>query len=661
MLATSRVTLGAPGVYRAPDVPLRALTGVRMDVCGFAGVAPRGPVRVPRFDALWRDDRPCVLAGWPRRRTTAVAVESFDEYRRLFGGFEGPGLLPYAVAAFFENGGRRAYVARIVHDYGTAADDEGVSEGKLSGVTPAVLLRARNEGTWGERLRTEISFSARAVDADQKEASRLVLRRDADVGVGTLLRLTLADGALHFRFVSAVEEGEDPAAPRSIKRALFDTALPAAPAHAEVVEASISIDDGDARRERFDRVGLHRDHPRWLAMVLCYESDLLWPDASWSEGQILPASVELTVQPPPRPQFSKGLDRYADIEHEDFFDDGWTPAEEEPGEGVQAFARLWDLSSLVVPDLYSPEPLSPYEDVVEIVSVAGPDFSRCVDLAPAAPEQQQPADELANLHLNPLTQLADISFWQTKLVEFAELARSFVVLLDVPPGLSQKRILDWRANFASSYAAAYCPWLSVARRDDSRDRLIHVPPSAVAAGIIARTEFAFGLPHGPANVFAAEVVSVDELVSPRRHDELHPLGINVFRTERDGVRLSAARTLSRDASYRQLSVRRLMLWLRRTLERQTQWLVFEPNGPALHAQVRQLLTMYLRRLFQAGAFQGAKEEESFFVRCDATLNPQRVLDAGQLIAEVGVAPAEPLEFILLRIARDGDGTLTVEE
>jgi phage tail sheath protein FI len=37
------------------------------------------------------------------------------------------------------------------------------------------------------------------------------------------------------------------------------------------------------------------------------------------------------------------------------------------------------------------------------------------------------------------------------------------------------------------------------------------------------------------------------------------------------------------------------------------------------------------------------------------------MDAGQLIVEIGVAPAEPLEFIVLRLARDGDGTLTLEE
>src|SRR5205807_1218911 len=96
MAYPSSVKLGAPGVYPYQPAPPRALAGVRMDVCAFAGVAPRGPARVPTFDETWRDDRPCVEPERPRSRTVAAAVESFDEYRRLYGGFEGPGLLPYA-------------------------------------------------------------------------------------------------------------------------------------------------------------------------------------------------------------------------------------------------------------------------------------------------------------------------------------------------------------------------------------------------------------------------------------------------------------------------------------------------------------------------------------------------------------------------------------
>jgi phage tail sheath protein FI len=188
---------------------------------------------------------------------------------------------------------------------------------------------------------------------------------------------------------------------------------------------------------------------------------------------------------------------------------------------------------------------------------------------------------------------------------------------------------------------------------------VEVNPSAAAAGIVARRELLFGVPFGPANELAASMVDVVDRVSPARHAVLHQSAVNVFLHDRDGVRLTAARTLSRDPDYRQLSVRRLVTMIELTLERELQWLVFESNTPDLRGRVTRALVVFLRRLYRQNAFVGATESQAFFVRCDDTLNPQPVVDAGQLVCEVGIAPAEPLEFIVLRIARDGDGTLRV--
>ena len=238
-----------------------------------------------------------------------------------------------------------------------------------------------------------------------------------------------------------------------------------------------------------------------------------------------------------------------------------------------------------------------------------------------------------------------------------------VLLCLVPPGLRARQILAWRANFRTSFAACYHPWLKLARRNDDDDRKapVTVNPSAVAAGIIARRELESGIATGPANVIARGVVATSEDVSPRDHAQLHPLGINVFRHERSGVELTGARTLAADPRWRQLSVRRLMTALHRTIEAQSDWAVFEPNGPVLWAELRQALTQLLRRWYREGAFRGRSEAEAFFVRCDASLHPPRILDAGQLHAEVGVAPSEPLEFIVLQIVRGGDGTLSIAE
>jgi len=669
---SSRIPLGAPGIYRFPDVPIRALTGVRMDVCGFAGVAPRGPAREPVVNEEWRDDIPAVEPQRPRHRTVAVPVESFDEYKRLYGQFEGEGLLPYAVASFFEQGGRRAYIARIVHDYSSdvvpnpGKNLAGVAQGAAPGASSLgkpIVLHARNEGSWGNGLTARFRFSVRTLLIEENSATVTGFSApdDVDLVAGTALRLTFKSLSPQVAFVASVETQPRPNHQGAVLVITFNQAAPDVPTDVDVIDTMLLLDDGDSRSEQHSGLGLSPLHPRWMATVLSYESLLASPDASWASDPIEPDDATFESEPPVSPAFTGGEDRFADITPGDFFDDNWVLGDPEPGDGVQSFAMLDDLAMLVAPDLYSPEPLTKIDLPEPVISLAGPEFRRCVDLPLAPPAPVVAPQDLAGLRLDPKTDLDEIIELQKRLVDFADSLSSFVVLLDVPPKLSRTRILKWRNAFNSSYAAAYHPWLVVSRRDDKREGLVRIPPSATAAGIVAQVEIQSGIPTGPANVIAEQVVNVDEVTPAALHDELHPLGINVYLLERDGVRLSAARTLSRDRSLRQLTVRRLMLLLRRTLYEQTQWIVFEPNNGSLRSQVRQLVAAYLRQLFIAGAFKGATEQESFFVRCDDSNNPPRIADLGQLIVEVGVAPSEPLEFIVLRIAREGDGTLNIQE
>lgn len=659
--------LGAPGIHRSPESRLRELGGVRMDIAAFVGVAPRGPVRERVLDEVSRNGQPD--SRWVRRlrRTVPVVVESFDDYRRWFGGFEGPGLLPYAVASFFENGGRRAYVARIVHQYATAAENGArKSLGTVAGVwvtepgNPAkpLQVRARSEGVWGNGLRASMEFRYSPLNVTEFALVTLRVPEGTSLGLGATLRLTLSNGAIEFRSVTVLlEERGGPTTPGSWSATLSAPAS-ALPVEAEIVEASLTIEDSDdARRtEKYSGIGLNPVHPRWLRNELAHDSRLVVPDESWPES----CSLE-PWETPVAAYFSGGVDDYAAIVPEDFFDTTWVSGDEEPGDGVTSVAGLADLSLLVVPDLYSPGPLAPVEPVVPAEPPASPQFETCGTRAAWKEIAQAIEVDLTGLRLDPETDLAEIERWQRALVDFATEERSFIVLLDVPPRLSPRQIQSWRGRFHSAYAAAYHPWLKVTRTDDARDTLIEVTPSAAAAGIIAQREIALGVPHGPANVLTAGVVDVSEVVADAIHDDLHPLGINVFLRERDGIRLTAARTLSRETAWRQLSVRRLVTMIRRALEQQMEWVVFEPNNARLRSEMRRLVSGYLRRLFQAGAFRGATEQEAFFVRCDEGLNPRQVVDAGQLITHVGVAPAEPLEFIVLRLLRDGDGTLTLED
>ena len=632
-------------------------------MCAFVGVAPRGPARVPVEGA----------PDLPARRTVAVAVESFDEYRQLYGGFEGPGLLPYAVASFFEQGGRRAYIARIVHDYSFDTDPKpaknllGVASGIVPGVTSTagpLQLRARNEGDWGNLLHASLTFTTRQLLFDPGDATLtgMELPQSINIAPGALLNLNLDSGNLEFRFVALALQSRPPQKTAPVWNVTFDRAATSIPKTIDVVEIVLNIDDSTGCFERHERLGLSPLHSRWMATILTKESALVYPDNAWIDSAFTPDD-ETLADPPVSSFFSGGDDRYPDITPDDFFDRKWTLGDEEPGNGIQALSQLADLSLLVVPDLYSPFPLTEPRRLNPPISFAGPTFTHCLDQQVQTNAAEPPLTDLQKLRLNPAIpeDLERITTLQAQVVDFAEQIRSFVVLLDVPPGLTQRRIINWRACFQSSYAAAYHPWLVVVRQDDQRSTRVPLPPSAAAAGIIAQVENAFGVPHGPANVIAAQVLDVRETVSPTQHNELHPLGINIYLLERDGIRLTAARTLSADPDYRQLSVRRLLVLLRRTLEQQMQWVVFEPNNSALRAELRQLLRAYLRQLFTAGAFRGATEDESFFVHCDDSNNPPRIADLGQLLVEIGVAPSEPLEFIVLRLSRDADGSLTTSD
>jgi phage tail sheath protein FI len=92
-------------------------------------------------------------------------------------------------------------------------------------------------------------------------------------------------------------------------------------------------------------------------------------------------------------------------------------------------------------------------------------------------------------------------------------------------------------------------------------------------------------------------------------------------------------------------------YLERSIERDTQWVVFEPNGEQLWANVRQTVEDFLFNEWQSGALVGSKPEQGYFVRCDRSTMTQNDLDNGRLICLVGVAPLRPAEFVIFRIGQ----------
>jgi len=60
--------------------------------------------------------------------------------------------------------------------------------------------------------------------------------------------------------------------------------------------------------------------------------------------------------------------------------------------------------------------------------------------------------------------------------------------------------------------------------------------------------------------------------------------------------------------------------------------------------------------WRQGALLGATAEEAFFVQCDAETNPPEVIDAGQVVTVIGIAPVKPAEFVIFRIGQSASGT-----
>jgi hypothetical protein len=98
-------------------------------------------------------------------------------------------------------------------------------------------------------------------------------------------------------------------------------------------------------------------------------------------------------------------------------------------------------------------------------------------------------------------------------------------------------------------------------------------------------------------------------------------------------------------------VRRYFLYLERSIEKSTQWIVFEPNGERLWANVRSTVEDFLYNEWYGGKLLGPTPKHAYFVRCDRSTMTQADLDNGRLVCEVGVAALKPAEFVIFRIGQ----------
>ncbi|HEX6341174.1 phage tail sheath C-terminal domain-containing protein [Umezawaea sp.] len=240
---------------------------------------------------------------------------------------------------------------------------------------------------------------------------------------------------------------------------------------------------------------------------------------------------------------------------------------------------------------------------------------------------------------------------ESALVTHCELLRDRFAILDPQDGLDIEGVQTFREPLDTRYAALYYPWLVA--NDPSTNRFVEVPPSGHLAGIYARVDSERGVHKAPANAVIRGIRLTDGIaqdVTKRHQDLLNPKGINAIRFFPGlGQRVWGARTLSSDATWKYVNVRRLFLFIEESIDEGTQWVVFEPNDESLWALVRQTVSNFLTTVWRTGALAGTTADEAFFVTCDRSTMTEDDVANGRLICLVGVAPVFPAEFVVFRI------------
>jgi uncharacterized protein len=217
-------------------------------------------------------------------------------------------------------------------------------------------------------------------------------------------------------------------------------------------------------------------------------------------------------------------------------------------------------------------------------------------------------------------------------------------------------------NSDGGFAALYCPWIGITNPFGSGKIL--VPPSGHTAGVFANNDSTIGVYKAPANEAITSALSVEVAVTDEDQGRLNDLGINVIRSfPNAGIKIWGARTIAPAdiTAWRFVNVRRLLLFIEKTIQQGTRFAVFEPNNITLWQQIKRMVTDFLNEQWQGGALFGATPAQAFRVRVDETLNPPQTRSLGILVVEVTVVPTTPAEFIIFQVVQDITGSTLQEQ
>ncbi|PKM82000.1 MAG: phage tail protein [Firmicutes bacterium HGW-Firmicutes-14] len=579
----------SPGVYMEEvEIGGKPVEGVSTSTAGFLGETERGPT-VPKLVTGWMD------------------------YNRVFGGYIGADkYLPYAVQGFFDNGGQRCYIGRIVKTNAQTASLKLTKDG-----ANALTVDAAGEGSWGSR-----------------------------VAVKT------APGTFGGFKLSVFYWSEKPAA-------LYDP------------DTDKTSKPRPVTVEVFDNLVVTETHPDFYGKRVNGISNLVRLSVNTGDSGAAPGTEF------PLTYLADGVDSLvhagtavdgdpsgitlADDASEDDDEYNGLTVEITGGTGAGQFRTITDYDgagrAAVVDSDWETEPddTSVYRIIDPEPELVLADYQRTDTNQPGSRKGLTGFAEIDEISIVYSPNVLAVTGLAGALITHCETMKDRFAIIDAAQASANVSALNPRSNNDTKYAAFYYPWIKVV--DPGVGLVRTVPPGGHVAGVYARSDTERGVHKAPANETLRGVVDLEFQITKGEQDILNPRGVNCIRAfPGRGIRVWGARTLSSDALWKYVNVRRLFLFLEESIEEGTQWVVFEPNDEKLWARVKRTITEFLTRVWRDGALMGTKPEEAFFVKADRTTMTQDDIDNGRLIVLIGVAPVKPAEFVVFRIAQFTGGS-----
>lgn len=609
----------APGVYfKKVESGISPVSRVRMDIPGFAGICERGPVDTP------------------------LCINSLKEFTFYFGDPVPDGILAYSVRGFFESGGQTCYITRIA-DISKAicaskiVFDRNNETGGLSLKTMKII--AINEGRWGANIEIDIQRSSRAsttcsgflYDEPAGGYNSAVVRSARYFEKGSVIKIRYSD--LGGDIKQIVVELTEVDSSSGVVKWTGDTMLNV-DKDSDIIFTTMEFDltllYRDKIRENFTFLSMNPSHTRYFVDVINKKSVLVTVEDLHSLTPV-PYNMPKVIKKPngtPDNRLEGGANGIETLAAEDF------TGSELSRRGLATFESIDDITSLAAPDIVYSQ-----KTVVWSTIQSGPCEDDVFESSEVYSTHSLDESGIDEIHAALITQCENLG--------------DRVAVLDFPEGLEIEEILTWRKKYDSKYAFVYYPWIEVPdplKIDETGVRLI--PQSGHVLGIFAKSDAKYGVHKAPANEIVTNCTGLEVVYSDSQQVQLNYEGINCIRSfPGRGIRVWGARTLSYDPLWKYVNVRRLLIMIEKSIDQSTRWAVFEPNDFNLQLGLTNTITWFLREIWKEGGLAGATQDEAFVVTCSEKNNPPEVIDAGQVIIDILVAPTVPAEFITIRIMK----------